>query len=158
MATTIKKKQQISWTPKQRDIADLAEQGKGFTEIVNMGYSKHMTSRVFAALKEGNKPPPEEGGTEQKDGTEGTRSLISTSVPRQAPIIFRVANREIVLDPLELYRQYSYYEDIMRKDGDGGKPYPFSEVLTMGIQVIWLLKQNIPITENMLRALFYGYK
>jgi hypothetical protein len=159
MATTDgkTKKKQVSWTPKQREIAALFEEGKEFSEIVDMGYSKHMTSRVMTALKEGLKPPAREGGTNNGGGTPGTKALISATAPRGAPILFRVANKEIALDPLELYQAYRYYEDLIRKSEDGDKPYSFTEVLTMGMQMIWCLKQDIPITPNFLRALFYGY-
>jgi hypothetical protein len=159
MTTTTEKpkKKQISWTPKQREIAELVEQGKEFAEIIAQGYSKHMTSRVMAALKEGLNPPVGEGGTTGEGGTAGTRKLISASAPKQAPIMFAVANKQIALDPLELYRAYRYYEDLTKKNEDGDKPYAFSEVLTMGVQLVWCLRQDIPITENFLKALFYGY-
>jgi hypothetical protein len=150
-------KSKITWTDKRREIAELAGQGKEFMEITALGYSKNMTSIVLNALKDGQKQELEQeskgGGTEGGSGIK--RELVGTATPKSAPILFRLGLKEIVLDPLELNRQYSYYEDLARKDGLG---YSFSEVLTIGIQLVWIMKQDIPITENMLRAIFYGYK
>jgi hypothetical protein len=146
MATKVAK---ITWTDKQKEIAKLVDEGKTFTDIINAGYSKHMTSRVLAALKAGQKPEPEPG----HDETGTSKGLLGITGPKNAPITFKVASKEITLDPLELYNQYRFYESLARQDG---LSYSFSEVLTMGIQLIWMMKQDIPLTENMMRAIFYG--
>jgi hypothetical protein len=160
------KKKELSWTDKQRQIADLIAQGKGFTEITKMGYSLHMTSRVATALKEGKKPPARQelakGGNGAGGGSESNligdgspKELIEIRGPSTAPIVFKIDRKEIHLDPLELDRQYGYYADLAKKDG---LIHTFSEIQTFGVQLIWILMQDIPLTENVLRAIFYGYK
>lgn len=148
----------LTWTDKQRAIAGLADQGKEFLEIVDLGFSKTMASRVLRALKAGQKPTLKpEGGVETETETKGeTKPLVAVAGPKSAPIIYRIDQKQIALDPLELNRQYSFYADLI-KDNDDMK-YSFSEVLTIGIQIVWFLQQDIPHTENMLRALLYGYQ
>jgi hypothetical protein len=145
-------KAKLTWTEKQREIAQLANQGKTFLEITGLGYSKNMTSRVLTALKEGQKPELEE---KSEGAGDGARPLVAVAGSKGAPIIFRVASREISLDPLELNRQYGYYADLAKDNNFG---LSFSEILTVGIQLVWIMMQDIPLTENMLRAIFYGYQ
>lgn len=142
----------LTWTDKQREIAQLLGAGKEFKEITDQGYTKNMVSRVKTALAEGQKPElGKKEGLEQ--GSKTTQDLIGLTVPKSAPIIFKLDRKDIVLDPLELMKQYRYYADLAKKDNLN---YSFSEVLTMGIQLVWILKQDIPLTENMLTAIFYG--
>jgi hypothetical protein len=149
-------KSKLTWTDKQREIAELAGQNKTFVEITDLGYSKNMTSRVLTALKEGQKPEPKpEPGTPGTEPGGAAKPLVSGAAPKVSPIIFRVASREISLDPLELNRQYQYYLDLAKDDGMN---YSFSEILTIGIQLVWVMSQDIPITANLLTALFYGYQ
>jgi len=162
-----KAKKKLSWTDKQRQVADLVQQGKSFTEITGLGYSLHMTSRVATAIKEGKKPPPrQEVEKTGKDGGNGAgggngggggspQDLVAITGPKTAPIIFRIDRREIHLDPLELHRQYDYYADLA---GKNDMSQTFSQIQTFGVQLIWILMQDIPLTENLLRAIFYGYK
>ena len=144
-----KKKDEITWTEKRKEIVDLAAQGKAFMEIVSLGYSKDMTSKVLNALKKGQNPA---GG----DGSGGEKPMVTVVGPKISPIVFRVDQKQIVLDPLELNTQYRYYADLVRRDG--GITEAFSQVLTLGMQVLWVLHQEIPLTENMLKAIFYGSK
>jgi hypothetical protein len=159
----------LSWTDRQREIADLVGQGKTYQQIIDLGYSKHMTSRVINALRKGIKPPEVElnganegggngGGTGQEDGVKSdkTKPFVQAVGPKTAPIVFSVEQKKIPLDPIELHRQYSYYLDIANKDG--GIINSFSQVQTVAMQVLWVLLQNIPKDENMLRAIFYGIK
>jgi hypothetical protein len=150
-------KKQFTWTEKRKQIADLAGQGKRFMEIIAMGYSLDMTSKVIKALKNGQKPPEVTEVEGAKDKTpEREKPLVAVTAPKIAPIVFRIDQKQIVLDPLELNAQYRYYIDLAKKDG--GITDSFSEVLTLGIQVLWVLHQDIPLTQNMLKAIFYGYK
>ena len=143
----------LTWTQKQREVAALADQSKTFQEITDLGYSLNMTSRVLNALKEGQKPELE---VEAPGTGSESRPLVAVAGPKSAPIMFRIDQKQIALDPLELHRQYGYYLALTKKDGETA--YSFSEVLTLAMQVLWVLHQEIPVTENMLRALFYGYK
>jgi len=150
-------KSKIVWTDLRREIAELAAQGKEFNEIIALGYSKNTTSIVLNALKDGQKPKPKDSGTEDGDGTDaGTKPLVAVVGPKTAPIIFSFEQKKISLDPLELHAQYRYYCDLAKRDG--GITESFSEVLTLGMQVLWVLHQNIPMTPNMLKAVFTGYK
>jgi hypothetical protein len=166
-------KKQFTWTETRREIADLAAQGKEFMEIIALGYSKDTTSKVLRKLRRDQKAeelangenPGEEGESDEKDGEkegkEGqlpgrSKPLVAATSPKTAPIIFRLGQKEIVLDPLELHAQYRYYIDLARRDG--GITESFSEVLTLGIQVLWALHQEVPMTPNMLKAIFTGYK
>jgi hypothetical protein len=174
-------KKQFTWTETRREIADLAAQGKEFMEIIALGYSKDTTSKVLRKLRRDQKAKeladggnPGAGGNEdgnghgesdekdgEKEGKEGqlpgrSKPLVAATSPRTAPIIFRLGQKEIVLDPLELHAQYRYYLDLARRDG--GITESFSEVLTLGIQVLWALHQEVPMTPNMLKAIFTGYK
>lgn len=144
----------LRWTTKQREVAQLFEEGKEFKDIIALGYSNYMTSKVKTALGKGQNPKQEgEPKPSEKDATK--QDLVAMQTPKSAPIVFKIDRKEIVLNPLDLNRQYGYYEDLARNDNLG---YSFSEILTIGIQLVWILKQNIPLTENMLRAIFYGYK
>lgn len=152
---------QLTWTDKTRDVAALLQTGKDFMEVVGMGYSKNMVSRVKTALDSGQKPV-EPGAEESVDGVEQgsstrERQFMGVKTPTKgSPISFKVGTDDILLDPLELYHSYRYYLDLSRKNG--GISNSFSEVLTYGMQLVWMMCQDIPITENMMRAIFYGYK
>lgn len=165
-----KKKQQkhsFHWTKQRKQIADLANQGKEFAEIISLGYGKDATSKVLRALKRGVKVPEHiaddevieaedpggsGGGGGNGSGDGKAKPLIGGSAPKTAPIVFRLGQREITLDPMELHNQYRYYLDLSKKNG--GITETFSEVLTLSMQVLWVLHQNIPMTENMLKAVF----
>jgi hypothetical protein len=143
----------LIWTDKERAIADLTAQGKEFMEIVALGYSKSMVSRVVNALKEGQKPEMKLGV--EKDRTiedETRRPLVMVTGPKTAPIIFKLDRKDIVLDPLELMKQYRYYTEIVKKDGFTES---FSEVLTIAVKLLWTSLLDIPITEDLLNAIFY---
>jgi hypothetical protein len=148
----------LVWTQPRKEIADLVAQGKGFMEIVSLGYSKTMTSVVMNALKKGETPAepdetdPAGQGNGDGNGKDNAKPLISTASSKSAPIIFRLGQKEIVLDPMELYNQHRYYLDLCRRNG--GITETFSEVLTLGMQVLWALHQDVPMTENMLKAIF----
>lgn len=146
------KKVPLTWTEKQREVAALAEQGKTFQELIDLGYSLNMTSRVLNALKEGQKPELEV----EDPGSGSDKPLVAVTGPKSAPIMYRIDQKQISLDPLELNKQYSYYSDLTKKDG--GISNSFSQVLTLSMQVLWVLLQDIPKDENMLKAIFYGAK
>lgn len=165
-----KKKKQIHsfhWTRQRKQIADLAAQGKKFEEIVTLGYGKDATSKTLAALKRGVQVPEHiaddeiieaedpghgGGGTDRgRDSTKG-QPLVAASSPKTAPIVFRFAQKEIILDPLELHTQYRYYEDLARRNG--GFPETFSQVLTLGMKVLWVLHQDVPMDTDILKAVF----
>jgi hypothetical protein len=137
----------LRWTPKQREIAQCFEEGKEFKDIIAQGYTKNMASRVKTALGEGQKPE-----TELK-GSKTSQSLIGVSGPKSStPIGFKIGTKEIVLDPLELMKQYRYYTEIVKKDGFTES---FSEVLTIAVKMLWTSLLDIPITEDLLNAIFY---
>lgn len=104
--------------------------------------------------KEEEKGKGEAGKKDKKNGQtpEKVRALIGAAGPKTSPIIFRLGQKEIVLDPMELHNQYRYYLDLSRRNG--GITETFSEVLTLGMQVLWVLHQDIPMSENMLKAIF----
>lgn len=146
----------LTWTDKQREIFKLLEEGKEFRAITDLGYTRNMVSRVKAAREDGQKPEPLEedpNSSRTKQGSGTNQSLITVTGPKGSPISFKVGTKEIVLDPLELMKQHRYYTDLAKNDNLG---YSFSEVLTMGMQLVWILRQDIPLTENMLTAIFYG--
>lgn len=152
----------LEWTPKQTEVYRLLIQPIEFKDIIAKGFTKNMVSRVKGAIQEGQKPEgelepgvePGGNGSKSKGGT--NQPLITVAGPaRASPIVFKVGQQQIILDPLELYRQYSYYADLGKKDGLN---YSFSEVLTIGMQLVWMLQQDIPLTENMLTAILSGYK
>lgn len=146
----------LTWTDKQREIFKLLEERKEFREITDLGYTRNMVSRVKTAREDGQKPEPLEedtDGSRTKKGSGTTQDLVGLAAPKSTPIVFKLGRQEIVLDPLQLYRQYRYYEDLAKRDT---LSYSFSEVLTLGMQLIWVLKQDIPITENLLTAIFSG--
>jgi hypothetical protein len=155
----------LTWTDKQREVAELIGQGKTFAEIHALGYSKRMINRVSTALKSGQQPTPVETETivstesvETDKGKGDARSsskdkpLVSIAGSKGSPIVFWVEQKKIIIDPFELHNQYRYYLDLARKNG--GISETFSEVLTLGMQVLWVLHQDIPMTENMLKAVF----
>jgi hypothetical protein len=147
----------FTWTEKRIEIAKLVAQGKEFMDIVGLGYSLDMTSKVVNVLKTGEKPP-EEGVEAEKDdrSKDAGKPLITVTGPKTAPIIFFLEQKKIALDPLELHAQYRYYTDLAGRDG--GITESFSEVLTLGMQVLWVLHQNIPLKKEMLKVIFTGYK
>lgn len=142
----------LTWTDKQREIFKFLEEGKEFKEITDLGYTRNMVSRVKTAREDGQKPEPLENTG--LNGSRTNQNLITVTGPKGSPITFKVGTKEIVLDPLELNRQYEFYTDLAKKDG---MKYSFSEVLTIGIQTVWFLVQDVPLTENVLTAIFYGY-
>jgi hypothetical protein len=158
----------LDWTEKQREVAALLASGKSFMEVVNAGYSLSMVHRVSHALNEGQKPTPldqlkdgesDPGGGSNEQGesdknAKGGRPLVAVVGPRSAPITFRVDSKQISIDPLELHRQYGLYADLAK---DNSFTLSFSQLQTIGIQIAWVMLQDIPITENFLRALFYAY-
>ena len=154
---------EITWTKKRKKIAALSAQGKTFMQIVALGYSKDMTSKVLTALKAGQQPPErkkqvsEEGEPGDEDNhQEGDKSLVSVTGSKGSPIVFWLEQKKIALDPFELHKQYSYYTALANKNG--GITNSFSQVLTLAMQVLWILLQDIPKDENMLKAIFYGAK
>jgi hypothetical protein len=104
--------------------------------------------------KEEEKEKEKADKKDKKNGEtpEKVRALIGTAGPKTSPILFRLGQKEIVLDPMELHNQYRYYLDLARRNG--GITETFSEVLTLGMQVLWVLHQDIPMSENMLKAIF----
>lgn len=60
------KNKQLKWTSKQKEIAALAEQGKGSAEIIATGYT---SSQVFAVLKALKERGTKEERTEDKKKT-----------------------------------------------------------------------------------------
>lgn len=147
----------FTWTEKRIEIAKLVAEGKTFMEIVGLGYSLNTTSKVVNALKAGENPPGAEVAAEVAGGSkEAGKPLVTVTGPKTAPIVFFLEQKKIALDPLELHAQYRYYTDLMSRDG--GYTESFSEVLTLGMQVLWVLHQNIPLKPEMLKAIFTGYK
>lgn len=160
----------LTWTDKQREVGKLIGQGKKFAEIHALGYSKRMINRVSTALRGGQQPPPVETRTAETETTANTenvetdkdkgdaksspkdKSLVSVAGSKGSPIVFWVEQKKIIIDPFELHNQYRYYLDLARKNG--GINETFSEVLTLGMQVLWVLHQDVPMTENMLKAVF----
>ena len=104
---------------------------------------------------DGGSPEGVKKGEPKEEKPPGTKSLVSVSAPKSGAIVFRLEKRDIPLDPLELNTQYRYYSDLCKNDH---MKHSFSEVLTMGMQLVWVFNQDIPITENFLRAIFYGNK
>jgi len=51
------KKVQLKWTDLQREIATLVGEGRTFDELVEMGYTKSVVSKVLNAIKSGQKLP-----------------------------------------------------------------------------------------------------
>jgi len=154
---------EITWTKKRKKVAALAAEGKTFMEIVAKGYSKDMTHKVLKALKAGQEPPQpkpkpsEEGDPSNGDNPPGgEKDLVAVAGSKGSPIVFWVEQKKIALDPFELHKQYGWYSSIANKDG--GISNSFSEVLTLAMQVLWVLLQDIPKDENMLTAIFYGAK
>lgn len=151
----------LAWTDRTREVATLLQQGKEFMAVVGLGYSKNMVSRVKTALDAGQSPAepsenPDGDGIEPGSST-GNQQLMGVKRPAKgAPISFKVGTEEILLDPIELYHSYRFYRDLKNKNG--GISNSYSECLTYGMQLIWLLCQDIDITENMMRAIFYGYQ
>jgi hypothetical protein len=141
----------LTWTDKQREIYKLLEEGKEFRAITDLGYTRNMVSRVKAAREAGQKPEPLE---EDPASSRTNQNLIAVTGPKGSPISFKVGTKEIVLDPLELIKQHRYYLDLAKKDGNLG--YSFSEVLSLGIQIVWILTQDIPLTENMIVGILYS--
>jgi hypothetical protein len=160
----------LTWTDKQREVAELIGQGKTFAEIHALGYSKRMINRVSTALKGGQQPTSIEAEAVETETIVGTanaktdkgkgdakgdakdKPLVSIAGSKGSPIVFWVEQKKIIIDPFELHNQYRYYLDLARKNG--GISETFSEVLTLGMQVLWVLHQDIPMTENMLKAVF----
>lgn len=150
-------KGKLRWTDKQKEVAQLITEGKEFNDIVASGYSLHMVSKVKAALAKGQSPGQNgEGEAEIKSesgGGNGKQNLVSVKAPKSSPIVFTINKKEIALDPLELNTQYRYYQDLTKRDG---MSYSFSEIQTIGIQLVWILTQDIPLTENMISGIIYG--
>ena len=79
----------IRWTEKQREVARLFQGGQSFTEIVNAGYSKDMTSKVMNELKAGYQPPSDKdpgAQTEKIPGSLGAGAKVVTideTTPRE---------------------------------------------------------------------------
>ena len=150
-------KGKLRWTDKQKEVAQLITEGKEFNDIVASGYSPHMASKVKTALAKGQSPgQKEEEEAEIKSGSgngNGKQGLVGIKVPKSSPIVFTINKKEIALDPLELNTQYRYYQDLTKRDG---MSYSFSEIQTIGIQVVWILTQDIPLTENMISGIIYG--
>jgi hypothetical protein len=155
----------FTWTEKRIELAKLVAEGKEFMEIVDLGYSLNMTSKVVNALKAGEKPPGAEvAGEVAVEGDEGKgdkskeagKPLVTVTGPKTSPIVFFFEQKKIALDPFELHAQYRYFTDLANRNG--GITESFSEVLTLGMQVLWVLHQNIPLKTEMLKAVFTGYK
>lgn len=138
----------LDWTDKQRKVFQLLEEGKEFKAITDLGYSLNMVSRVKTARKEGQKP----GVEEEKKQASGPLDLVAIGGGKSSPIVFRLDKKEIVLDPLELMKQYRYYSEIVKKDGFTES---FSEVLTISVKLLWTSLLDIPITQDLLNAIFY---
>lgn len=57
MAEKLKRKKRgLQWTPPQKEIVRLHEQGKGFEDIVAAGYTNSMVSKVLRGVKGGQHP------------------------------------------------------------------------------------------------------
>lgn len=145
---------QLRWTDKQKEIAQLLQEGKPFKDIIALGYTKSLVSKVRNALGMAYNPEPKPKTSEnQEPGDNGKRNLVGLKAPKSSPILFTINKKEIALDPLELNTQYRFYQDIAKRDG---MSYSFSEVQTIGIQLVWMLMQDIPLTENMVMGILYG--
>jgi len=151
----------LTWTDKQREIFNLLEDGKEFRAITDLGYTRNMVSRVKAAREDGQKPEPLEedpagsgtDGSRTKQGSRTSQSLVGVSGPKSStPIGFKIGTKEIVLDPLELMKQYRYYTEIVKKDG---YTESFSEVMTIAVKLLWTSLLDIPVTKDLLNAIFY---
>jgi hypothetical protein len=145
---------QLTWTDKQREIFNLLEEGKEFRAITDLGYTRNMVSRVKAAREDGQKPEPlkEDPDSSRTKQSSGPLDLVAVGSGKSSPIVFRLDKKEIVLDPLELMKQYRYYTEIVKKDGFTES---FSEVLTIAVKLLWTSLLDIPITEDLLNAIFY---
>ncbi len=68
------KKVNLTWTDLQKQIANAAEEGKTFDELVEAGFSKSVVSKVLNAIKAGQKlPDREEPRTENREPKGGKR-------------------------------------------------------------------------------------
>lgn len=146
-------KGELHWTDKQRKVAQLLADGKNYDEIVAVGFSGTMYSRVKKALDKGQKPKEKAKVKVESEGGNGVHELVGVKAPKTA-ITFNIEQKKIDLDPLELSKQYRYYQELAKDDRLGG--VSFSEMLTYGMQVVWLLLQDIPLTEKMVNAVLYG--
>jgi len=150
-------KKGIVWTDKQREIARLMAEGKTHSQLRQAGFYPNLIQKVKRALEQGGVPPSEEEAlakaAAKEEEQKSSQKLVSVKSPSPSPIVFRLDKKEIALDPIQLNKQYGYYEDIIKKDG---LTNTFSEVQTIGIQLVWLLMQDIPLSENMISGILYG--
>jgi len=149
----VPQKKGIVWTDKQREIARLMSEGKTHSQLRQAGFYPNLIQKVKRALEQGSVPPSDEEAATKEEEQNRSQKLVSVKAPSPSPIVFRLDKKEIALDPIQLNRQYGYYEDIIKKDG---LTNTFSEVQTIGIQLVWLLMQDIPLSENMINGILYG--
>jgi len=149
----VPQKKGIVWTDKQREIARLMAESKTHSQLRQAGFYPNLIQKVKRALEQGSVPPSEEEAVAKEEEQKSSQKLVSVKSPSPSPIVFRLDKKEIALDPIQLNKQYGYYEDIIKKDGLTNS---FSEVQTIGIQLVWLLMQDIPLSENMINGILYG--
>jgi len=88
----------LRWTDSQKAIAQYISEGKGFTELTQMGYSKALVSKVLNAVKTGSVPPDKPAKT--------TKTTTSQAYQQSATRV-----RDRVVDAVELGTILSMPED-----------------------------------------------
>jgi hypothetical protein len=66
----------IRWTAKQKEVANLLNEGKTFNDLIDMDYSNGLISKVMKALKQGNTPTV----TKSESKVEFTEQLKSQKI------------------------------------------------------------------------------
>ena len=134
----------MKWTKAQKEVAALVQQGRSFSEIVESGYSKHMVSRVMAALKAGESPQsPASGKTasaqtgvavgslviqpeDWRISQHGAYLLLDTYYLTKQDIGYEGSIGEFICDICQFYRQMTHYVELqevgpalIEEGGDG---------------------------------------
>jgi len=143
----------MRWTEKQKEVANLASQGKTFNEITAMGYSLNMVSRVTQALKRGESP-------DKATAKVAAKKLPAGPIPpidiKGQPIMLDLGTKTVPFDRGKIYDAYQLYSDMMER---GIIKDDFASVCLDGIGIIYrllVLKPVVRGTELLLREETYG--
>jgi len=130
----------IRWTEKQKEIAELFKTGKRFTEIATMGYSLSVISKVKRALEKERALDNQDN----QDNVENQKVKFAVTKSKQGVVAFRIKDKEIIVDPDDLYESYFLYLDIKARSGIDNS---FSDAIKAGMETVWLLTKK-PLIEN----------